>query len=58
MEVKIKMRCENTQEGNTWYSDAIEGAGEVQIHMPRELYLAMGQLKYIEVVIRPDKEQV
>lgn len=57
MRTSITLRNENTQEGNTWFSNALDpgpDAGEVQLHMPRHLWLSLGQPEYIQVTIDPD----
>ena len=56
MKITVSMRLENNQEGNTWYSNALEGDGETQLHIPRQLYLGMAKPEYITVTIDKDSE--
>lgn len=54
MRVTIGLRCENTQEHNTWFSNAHHDPDStVQLHITRELWLALGQPDYLQVMIDP-----
>lgn len=39
MRIHMTLRNENDQEGNTWYSGANDNQPDVQLHVPREVYM-------------------
>jgi hypothetical protein len=54
MKIESILRLENDQEGNTWYSNNDHPQeGELQIHMARDLYLAMGKPTKLKIEIHP-----
>lgn len=55
MRVSIGLRNENDEIDNTWYSNAHRDPDStVQLHITRELYVALGSPPFIRVTIDPD----
>jgi hypothetical protein len=52
MRMVIRLRLENNQLGNIWYSDAEDkGDSELQVHMSHDLYVVLGKPKYLNIDI-------
>lgn len=54
----IELRLENDQVGNTWFSNAArDGEPDIQMHMDREVWIALGAPSVIDVSVRRKGEQ-
>lgn len=52
MKINATLRLENDQEDNTWYSNGDRPTeANLQVHMDRELYQALGRFDKIEITI-------
>lgn len=52
---EVVLRFENDQIGNTWFSTA-GGSPDVQLHMDREVYVALGSPQQLRVTVTPAVE--
>lgn len=53
--LELDMRLENDQEGNTWFSTALEKP-DVQLTMERDLLIAIGRPENIKVIVETKEE--
>ena len=53
MRLAFGLRLENTEEGNTWFSDAHTGESDIQLHVTREVWIAMKRPNFVRVTVDP-----
>lgn len=59
MKVEIKLRFENDDPDNTWFSSNDQPElGDVQLFIPRELYIVLGRPVSLDVAFAPARSEV